>query len=157
MRILLLFITAMFAQLTFAAPKPPAAPDGFRVTGATSTSVGLTWYDSKGGRGAITYYVFRGALGLPVTSLFNVGSTTLTSYTDTGLTPGTNYQYVLQARDSTGESSAYTTPVVATTACAPPTGLLVTSLYYNSVALAWTPPSGCAVSSYDVLRNGTPI
>lgn len=73
MRVLLIFVLIMLQQLALAAPKPPTAPAGFAVTGVTSTSVGLKWYASKGGRGAITYYIFRGAPGLPLSSLSNVG------------------------------------------------------------------------------------
>lgn len=156
MRALLIFLLIL-PHVALAAPKPPAAPDGLTVTGVASTSIGLKWYASKGGRGAITYYIFRGMPGVPVSSFLNVGSTTLTSYTDSGVAPATSYQYVIQARDSAGSASEYTAPVLATTACVPPGGLLVTGVYSNSVALAWTAPTGCAVSSYDVYRNGSQI
>ncbi|HUB29246.1 MAG TPA: glycoside hydrolase family 44 protein [Terracidiphilus sp.] len=77
----------------------PAAPTGLAAT-AGDAQVALAWNSSPG---ATSYNVKRGtANGGPYTT---VGSPAITSYTDTGLTNGTTYYYVVTAVDGAGESS----------------------------------------------------
>jgi hypothetical protein len=77
----------------------PAAPTGLTAA-AGDQQVALAWNASPG---ATSYNVKRGAAnGGPYTT---VASPTITTYTDTGLTNGTTYYYVVTAVDSAGESS----------------------------------------------------
>ncbi|HEY1463667.1 MAG TPA: glycoside hydrolase family 44 protein [Terriglobales bacterium] len=80
-------------------PTVPAAPTGLSAT-AGSTQVALTWTASTG---ATSYHVKRGtATGGPYTT---VNSPTAASFTDTGLTNGTAYFYVVTAVNTAGESA----------------------------------------------------
>jgi endoglucanase len=81
-----------------------AAPTALAVTGATGTSVSLSWSASAGASG---YTVYRNGTA--------VGTPTGTSYTDTGLSPGTAYTYTVAANGS-GGTSAPSASVTATTA-----------------------------------------
>ena len=76
----------------------PPAPTGFTAT-AGDKQVALTWSASSG---ATSYHVKRGTVsGGPYTQ---VGAPTTVSYTDSGLTDGTPYFYVVTALNSAGES-----------------------------------------------------
>ncbi|MGA2920651.1 MAG: glycoside hydrolase family 44 protein [Candidatus Sulfotelmatobacter sp.] len=77
----------------------PAMPTGLTAT-AGNAQVTLSWNASSG---ATSYHVKRGTtIGGPYTQ---VGAPTTTSDTDTGLTDGTPYYYVVSALDSAGESA----------------------------------------------------
>ncbi len=78
---------------------PPSAPTGLTAT-AGNGSVGLTWGASTG---ATSYSVYRGtAPGAEGATA--VGTTTSTSFTDSGLTNGTAYYYKVTASNSAGTS-----------------------------------------------------
>ncbi|HUA16148.1 MAG TPA: glycoside hydrolase family 44 protein [Verrucomicrobiae bacterium] len=127
---------------------PPAAPAGLTAT-AGDQQVSLSWSASSG---ATSYAVRRGtASGGPYTS---VASPTTTSYTDTGLTDGTIYYYVVTASNSYGSSGnsneASATPELAVPAA--PTNLTATP-GNQQVSLSWSASTNAA--SYNVLRSTT--
>ena len=81
------------------APSVPAVPTALAAT-AGNQQVSLSWTASSG---ATSYHVKRAsASGGPYTQ---VGAPTTTSYTNTGLTNGTTYFYVVSALNATGESA----------------------------------------------------
>ncbi|WP_435269986.1 cellulase family glycosylhydrolase [Streptomyces sp. 1222.5] len=86
----------------------PSVPTGLKVTGTTASSVSLTWSASSDDTGVAGYDVYRGT--------GKVGSVTGTSFTDSGLTAGTAYDYTVRARDSAGNTSAASATLTATTA-----------------------------------------
>jgi hypothetical protein len=102
-----------------AAPTAPAAPLNLTATGGNQ-QVSLAWTASTG---ATSYNVKRTATnGGPYTT---VASPAGTSYTDTTVTNGTTYYYVVTAVSASGESvnsnQASATPSATPTAPAPPT------------------------------------
>lgn len=89
----------------------PATPNGLTAT-AGNGQVALAWTASTG---ATTYSIGRGtAQAGPFTS---VGQTSSTSFTDTGVTNGTAYFYVVSASNATGASA--NSAAVAATPVAP--------------------------------------
>ncbi|SEE20144.1 Fibronectin type III domain-containing protein [Streptomyces misionensis] len=86
----------------------PSAPTGLAVSGTTSSSVSLKWTASTDNVGVTGYDVYRGST--------KVGSTTSTSYTDSGLSASTSYSYTVKAKDAAGNVSAASSAVTATTA-----------------------------------------
>ncbi|WP_019073168.1 glycoside hydrolase family 18 chitinase [Streptomyces hokutonensis] len=76
-----------------AAPSAPGTPTASSVT---DTSVNLTWSAATDDKGVKNYDVLRGGT--------KVATVTTTSYTDTGLTAGTDYSYTVQARDTADQT-----------------------------------------------------
>lgn len=123
----------------------PSAPSGLTVT-AGDKQVSLTWTASSG---ATSYNVKRStASGGPYTQ---VGTAATTSYSDTGLTNGTKYYYVVSAVNAAGESAnsaeASATPMLAVPAA--PAGVLATA-GDQQVVLGWTASN--SATSYNVKR-----
>jgi O-glycosyl hydrolase len=91
------------------ASSPPAAPTGLTAT-AGNTQVSLSWTASSG---ATSYNVKRSTVN--GSGYATINSPTGTSYTNTGLTNGTTYYYVVTAVNANGESGnsnqASATPV----------------------------------------------
>ncbi|AUJ88464.1 MULTISPECIES: RICIN domain-containing protein [Paenibacillus] len=76
---------------------PPTAPTNLQSSSKTSTSVTLTWTTSIDNVGVTGYVIYNG------TDL--VGTSTTTSYTVTGLTANTSYNFTVKAKDAAGNIS----------------------------------------------------
>nr|WP_245946532.1 glycoside hydrolase family 6 protein [Paenibacillus cellulosilyticus] len=129
----------------------PAAPASLTAT-AGNAQVTLSWSASSG---ATSYNVKRATTSGGTYTTVATGVTG-TTYTNTGLTNGTTYYYVVSAVNSVGESSnssqASATPVASATVPAAPTGLTATA-GNAQVVLAWTASTGA--TSYNVKRATT--
>ncbi|MFF4866231.1 glycosyl hydrolase family 18 protein [Streptomyces sp. NPDC001231] len=75
---------------------PPSAPGTPTASNITDTSVKLSWGAATDDKGVKNYDVLRDGR--------TVATVTTTSYTDTGLTAGTDYSYSVQARDTAGQT-----------------------------------------------------
>jgi len=75
------------------APSVPGTPTASSIT---DTSVKLDWSAATDDKGIKNYDVLRGGT--------KVATVTTTSYTDTGLTAGTDYSYTVQARDTADQT-----------------------------------------------------
>jgi fibronectin type 3 domain-containing protein len=127
----------------------PAAPIGV-VASAGNAQVALSWSASSGATG---YVVKRGTLsGGPYAQ---VGTPAATNFTDTTVTNGTKYFYVVDASNSAGVSAnsaeANATPVAPATAPAAPTGVIATA-GNAQVTLSWNASTGA--TGY-VVKRGT--
>lgn len=129
---------------------PPPAPTGLAAT-AGNAQIALSWTASSG---ATSYTVKRATTsGGPYTK---IASPSVTNYTDTGLTNGATYYYVVSAVNSAGESAnsaqASATPTAPGTPPTTPAGLQATA-GNQQIALTWTASAGAA--TYNVLRGTT--
>ena len=123
----------------------PAAPTGL-VAADGNAQVTLTWTASSGATG---YYVKR---SITTGAETQIASATSTSFTDTSLTNGTKYFYVVSAYNSYGQSA--NSAEVNATPAAPAAAVSLTATVVNSqVALAWTASAGA--TSYNVKRSTT--
>ncbi|CAL9306783.1 glycoside hydrolase family 18 chitinase [Streptomyces sp. NPDC030392] len=75
---------------------PPSAPGTPTASDITDTSVKLSWTAATDDKGVKNYDVLRGGA--------KVATVTGTTYTDTGLTAGTDYSYSVQARDTADQT-----------------------------------------------------
>ncbi|MCG3113119.1 MAG: fibronectin type III domain-containing protein [Candidatus Manganitrophus sp. SB1] len=85
---------------TAAAPdtSSPSAPAGLTAAAVSSSQINLAWNPSTDNVGVSGYRVYRNGL--------QVGTTTVTSFSNTGLTAGTVYSYSVSAFDAAGNASA---------------------------------------------------
>jgi hypothetical protein len=133
-------------------PLAPPKPTNQQVTNVTTTEIDLSWQDNAGHQ-ADGYYILRAANHgsfTQVASLPASGKTPPSTYTwaDTGLTPGTFYEYHILAFNVSGNNDFAGTN--ATTLTAAPSGL--TAPAGNAVVnLSWTAPVGAV--SYNVYRG----
>lgn len=88
---------------------PP--PDSVSTSGATSSSMVVSWSSVQGAAG---YNVYRGGTKV------NAQLVTGTSHTDTGLAAGTTYSWTVRSVDANGAESVASAPATGTTTGTPP-------------------------------------
>jgi autotransporter-associated beta strand protein len=135
-------------------PALPAAPTG--LTASPGNPIALTW---SANRSAASYNLKRATnSGGPYTNL--IVSVPVPVYSDTNVTLGKTYYYVVSSVDSIGEST--NSPEAGVTVCSPPatpgnvTASVTTAVAGQHVTVNWSAASGA--TSYTVLRGspGTP-
>ncbi len=151
----------------------PLPPSNLAVSGATTSSVSLSWSPSIDKLGIAGYDVYRNGT--------KMASVTSTSSNQGGLACGTSYWFGVEALDSSGNRSARVRVNPKTPECprqpAPPTipppsppdsptdktpptepeNLAVSAATQTSVSLTWSPSTdNVDVSGYRVYVNGAP-
>jgi chitodextrinase len=113
--------------------QPPSPPQDLAATGATQTSISVSWIASTDAVGVTGYHLYRGGA--------KVDSTSTTSYTFGGLACGSSYTLGVEADDAAGNRSAASTITASTAACSPPscpTGEY-SAHYYGNMTLSGAP------------------
>jgi poly(3-hydroxybutyrate) depolymerase len=128
-------VKAMVDQLSSGTPASTlAAPTGVATSGATTSTMNITW---NGVTGASSFNVYRAGNkvnGVPVM---------VTNYTDGGLVAGTTYSWTVKAVDGNGaESAASAAASGTTTGTPPPTATCYTSSNYAHVTAGRATTSG---------------
>lgn len=127
----------------------PPPPTGLTATPG-SGQVALAW---NGSSGATSYRVKRAtASGGPYSVIASPNST---SYTDTGLTNGTTYYYVVSAVNSAGESgnSSQVSATPQATPPAPPSTLNANAAKPGSINLRWVQSTTPGVTNNKIYRR----
>jgi hypothetical protein len=122
---------------------------------APSTAVVLSWTAPSTGTGPLTYVIMQSPSGAGTYSI--VGTSTTTTASISGLTPGVTYDYVVYAANGAGNGSN-SAPVTYTIPGQAPqltpnaaTALLASSPTQTSVSLTWqAAASGPAATGYQV-------
>ena len=136
---------------------PPTAPGNLTATGSVA-SASLSWTASTDNVGVAGYSVYRSTTsGFTPSSSTLIGTTTATSYVDSGLAAGT-YYYLVTAYDTAGNVSspsnqASATVTADTTPPSAPSNLTATAASATSINLSWTASTdNVGVTGYLVQR-----
>jgi chitodextrinase len=86
---------------------PPSVPTGLVDVGLSQTEVGIAWTLSTDDTAVTGYQIFRNSI--------QIGTTTVGSYTDATVSPGTTYNYSVDAYDGAGNISAHSAAIQVTT------------------------------------------
>ncbi len=87
--------------------QPPSIPANLFATAVSPDSIDLAWDPSTDNVGVATYVVYRDGT--------QIATTTMPSYSDTGLAASTSYVYTVAAVDGAGNGSPASSPAVAAT------------------------------------------
>jgi uncharacterized repeat protein (TIGR01451 family) len=135
----------------------PSTPTNLSATVISYSQINLSWAASTDNVGVAGYRVFRNGV--------QVGVTSTTAYSDTGLAAATTYAYAVAAYDAAQNTSPLSQQVSATTAAASdttppsaPSNLVSSGVTSNSVTVSWTASTdNVSVAGYRVLRNGAQV
>jgi chitodextrinase len=138
---------------------PPSAPPSFASTGATTTSISVSWGASSDNVGVTGYGLYRDG-----SSAGSVGAGAR-SYTFAGLACGTQYTLAVDAADVAGNRSARSQLTASTSACpgdttppSQPPSLSTTGTTTTSISVSWgASTDNVGVTGYGVYRNGTQV
>src|SRR2546427_2590199 len=86
---------------------PPSVPTNLSASAMSSLQMNLSWTASTDNVGVAGYTIYRGGS--------QIATTSLTSYSDTGLSPSTAYAYTVAAYDAAGNVSVQAAPASAVT------------------------------------------
>lgn len=141
---------------------PPTIPTGLTATALSSSQINLTWSASTDNVSVAGYKIYRGASLLATTATL--------AYSDSGISPSTQYCYTVSAFDAVGNESGPSIQQCATTqagATVPtaPTGITAmagngqATISWNAVAgvtynLYMASVSGVTKVNYSTLTNG---
>ena len=94
--------------------QPPSAPSNLTAAATTTSSVSLAWTASTDNTGVTGYQILR-APGTSGGTFTQVGTSTTSSFVNSGLTANTAFRYQVRAVDAAGNASAVSNTVTATT------------------------------------------
>jgi fibronectin type 3 domain-containing protein len=143
------------AEVSITTPTLAPTPTKSQTNSITDTSIAFQWQDNANNENG--YLITRSVNGGTFAILANLPPDTnpapsTMTYTDTGLTPGTTYDYHIQSYTLAGYSDF--AGVTATTTATAPTNLAATS-NSGSIGLTWNGVGGSG-ATYNVYRGTSP-
>jgi chitodextrinase len=112
-------LTLSIAAAVASDTNAPTIPSGVTATAAGGGQINVSWAASTDNVG-VTGYLVQRSQGTGSTAFAQVGTPAGTTFSDTGLSAGTVYNYRVSATDAAGNESAYSGVASATTLAAPP-------------------------------------
>ncbi|MGD2217323.1 MAG: hypothetical protein PVJ64_11215, partial [Gemmatimonadales bacterium] len=142
--------------------EPPAAPTSLTATGGPG-QVALDWFDNTEPDWA-SFSVYRSeTFGGPYSPIAE--GLTASQYTDTGVTAGTTYYYVVTAKDTSGNESGYSNEASATPSEPPQLSIHVADIsvaivqrgrnYNGSATVTVVDQDGLPISGVEVVGDWT--
>jgi hypothetical protein len=136
------WIMQMVAFKAAGAAPTPTAPSNLTATAGSSTQISLSWTASTESGGTISQYLIERCPGTGCSNFAQVGTSTATSFGDTGLSASTSYSYRVRASDSSSRLGAYSNIATATTLAGnsptAPSNLAATPSSSTQINLSWT-------------------
>jgi chitodextrinase len=136
--------------------QPPSTPAGLSTSSVGQTSMTLSWNPSTDNVGVTGYRLFLNGS--------QVGTSSSTSHSFTGLSCGTSYTLGVAAYDAAGNVSGTATVAHATSACSDtqppstPAGLVTSSVGQMSMTLSWNASTdNVGVAGYRLFLNGSEV
>ncbi len=128
--------------------KAASVPSGVIAAAASATSVTVSWTAVEG---ASSYIIYGGTSSA---SLAQIGTSTTTTYTHTGLVATTTYYYAVASVNAGGTSARSSSASATTGVSAPavPSGVTANAASSTSMTISWTTVSGA--TSY-IIYGGT--
>jgi hypothetical protein len=111
----------------------PTIPGGVVATAVGSSQVSLKWApstDEAGGSGLAGYKIER-CNGASCTRFSQIDIVTASTYSNSGLNPGTAYTYRVRAYDNVGNNSGYSALTAATTPAAGGSTMTIATEFYH--------------------------
>jgi fibronectin type 3 domain-containing protein len=142
--------TAFSNPVTAVIPAPPATPSNGHATLITATAVDLAWTNNA--TNADVYKIFREVVGGAFTQIASLPGNA-TSFDDSNLTPGTNYDYHIEAWNISGNADRTGADLFTVS---PGITNLAETAGAGQVALTWTAPAGSVGLTYNVYRGTSP-
>ena len=139
----------------------PTAPTNLTATASGPVQVNLSWTAATETGGTITNYLIERCAGVNCgntpSNFAQVGTSAMTTFSDTGLTGSTSYSYRVRAKDATNVTGPYSNIATATTAAptfTAPTNLTATAAGSAQITLSWTAATetGGTISQYLIER-----
>ena len=145
------------ATATTAGGNLPTAPANLTSTAAGPVQISLSWTASTETGGTISKYLVERCKGAGCNSFAQVGTSTTTSFGDTGLAGSSSYSYRVRASDTANNLGPYSSIATATTAAptlTAPSNLTATAASSTQIGLTWTASTetGGTISNYLVER-----
>ncbi len=123
---------------------PPTAPTGLSANVSSAAQINLSWTASTDNVG-VTGYLIESCSGSSCSSFTQIGTSTTTTYSATGLTASTAYTFRVRATDAAGNLSSYSSTASGTTSSAAdttppstPTNLSASASSSTQITLSWT-------------------
>lgn len=145
------YVAAIWGGGTTTDNTAPSIPTSVTSSNITQTSATVSWAASTDNVAVTGYKIFRNGT--------QIGTSTTTSYSLTGLTAGTTYSITIQAYDAAGNSSANSTALSLTTSAA----ATFTELYFSeylegssnnkAVEISNRTSSTIALSAYSIKKQ----
>jgi hypothetical protein len=135
----------------------PSAPANLAATAAGTSAINLSWGAATESGGTISQYLIERCQGSGCSNFIQIGTSTTTTFADTGLAAATSYSYRVRAQDSTNHTGPYSnTATASTSTSAPsaPTNLAASAAGSVQINLSWgaATESGGTISQYLIER-----
>lgn len=137
------------------APTAPSAPSGLLAVPNSSTQINLTWTDAANNETGFKLERKTGAGG--AYAQIATPAANVTSYSDIGRNPSTQYYYRVRATNAVGDSSFSneanaTTPNSTQTVPAAPSGLIAVGASATRISLTWV-DAASTETSFEIQRG----
>src|SRR5271154_5900935 len=146
------------ASTTTSGANLPTAPTNLTASATGPAQINLSWTASTELGGTIAQYLVERCQGSGCANFVQVGTSTMTSYNDTGLAASTTYSYRVRAADALNNTGPYSNTANATTTGAnlptAPTNLTASATGPAQINLSWTASTelGGTIGQYLVER-----